>query len=310
MKRFLLPALALFVLLSGCKDKDEPSTSNVLRVKLAFDPTQERLDNLGNPSTIPPGNAAQNPTVRGLSAHFIELVPTEFTPYQGGETVYQGLDVPADNANSFGFTTAADFDQAIVRASGETFIEVPLSDLGPGTYNHVRVSVIYQNGDVVYNLKNIPQVGDLNGQTGTIASFVGYNNFITNLTVNNLGLTVNDERLQGFWAFETNLSSPYQQYNQVYSGQAPENATTVVNPFPNAPVPQGSCVVSGSLDQPLEITGQETSDIELTLSFSINQSFEWEDTNANGEWDLDIGGNTLEPVVDMGLRGLIGKVVY
>jgi hypothetical protein len=310
MKKYLLLTLALILTVSACKEKEEPTTDKVLRVKLAFDPTQERLDNLGNPSTIPQGNAAQTPTVRAMSAHFIELVPNNFTLYGEGEQLYKGTELPADNTNPFGFTTAADFDQAIVRANGETFLEIPLASIEAGTYRHVRVSVIYQNGDVVYNLINIPAVGDLNNQSGTIASFVGYNNFITSFSVRDQSVSVNDERLQGYWAFETALSPPYDQYNQVFTGQAPPSATTVVNPFPNAPIPQGSCVVVGSLDQDLVITGQEENDIELTLSFSINQSIEWTDSNGNGEWDIDASGSSVEPLVDMGLRGLIGKVQY
>ena len=120
---------------------------------------------------------------------------------------------------------------------------------------------------------------------------------------------MDDFVLQGFWAFETDLSAPWSSYNQLFSGQAPEGATTVVNPFPNNPIPPGSCVVSGSLDQAITISGEETEDINLTLSFSINNSFEWEDTNGNQQWDLDVGNPLLsEKVVDMGLRGLIGKV--
>ena len=67
--------------------------------------------------------------------------------------------------------------------------------------------------------------------------------------------------------------------------------------------------MAGSFEQDLTITGNETEDIQLTLSFSINKSFEWEDTNGNLEWDIDVGNpaNT-EKVVDMGLRGLVGKV--
>jgi hypothetical protein len=118
-----------------------------------------------------------------------------------------------------------------------------------------------------------------------------------------LSLDVNDTKLQGFWAFETDLSTPFQNFNQIYNGESPGNATTVVNPFPSQ-IPQGSCDVSGSLDKALTITGNEPEDIELTLSFSVNNSFEWEDTNGNNEWDIDVENGNIESVVDMGLRGL------
>lgn len=310
MKNLFFLLLAASLLVTACKDKEPEPTAQVLRLKLQFDESQTRLDNIGNPSSLPAGHAAQNPTIRGFSAHFMELIPNNLTPYRGGEQVFMGAEVAANNPNSFGFTTAIDFDNATVVGPGETFLEIPLADLRPGTYKHLRVSVSYQNYDVRYNLRNIPVVGDLPNQSGTIASFVGYNSHINNLLVRNRSLAVNGARLQGFWAFETNLAPPYDSFNQVVSGQAPENATTVVNPFPNSPIPAGSCVVSGNLDKDLVITGTETEDIELTLSFSINQSFEWVDTNNNGEWDIDASGSTstAEPVVDMGLRGLIGKV--
>ena len=56
----------------------------------------------------------------------------------------------------------------------------------------------------------------------------------------------------------------------------------------------------------LDFNLSETSELYIYLSFSINNSFEWIDPNANGEWDLDasIPANN-EAVVDMGLRGLI-----
>ena len=90
----------------------------------------------------------------------------------------------------------------------------------------------------------------------------------------------------------------------IISGQAP--LTTVVNPLEQFGVilPAGSCIVTGALDQTLSITGDETDDIDLILSFSINQSFEWMDTNNNQAWDIDVGTGAVESVVDMGLRGL------
>ena len=138
-----------------------------------------------------------------------------------------------------------------------------------------------------------------------MSSFVGYNTHINNLKVYEEELQIDESKLQGFWAFETQFEGLLVPYNQVSMGQAPENATTVVNPFPNAPIPTGSCVVSGSFDQTLNITGEETEDINVIISLSTNNSFEWNDLNGNGEWDLDVANpDSSEPVVDMGLRGL------
>ena len=176
----------------------------------------------------------------------------------------------------------------------------------------MRVSVAYQNYDVQYNLLNVPFFGNSLNETGTIASFLGYNTYISSIQPNVLTEEVNAPKLQGFWAFETALNGNFSVYNDVYSGDAPQGATTVVNPFPNSGVPPGTCVVAGSFSSPLTITGNESDDVEVTLSFSINNSFEWIDSNGNWSWDIDLdnGGPNggIEPVVDMGVRGLVGLV--
>src|SRR6218665_158755 len=90
-------ALASTLLFNACKkDKDEdpvtpepttpaaactPHTSFTpdatpgprLIFKFKFDSTQVRLDNFGNPSTIPSGNAAQSPHFNLMSQHYVEL---------------------------------------------------------------------------------------------------------------------------------------------------------------------------------------------------------------------------------------------
>jgi len=132
---------------------------------------------------------------------------------------------------------------------------------------------------------------------GTIASFVGYNTYITSFDLNGSVIDVNANRLQGFWAFEALGFST--------QGQAPEGATTVPNPlFESSPIPQGSCVVTGKFENGLTISGNETNDVVVTLSFSINNSFEWTEVNADGKFDPSAG----ETLVDMGLRGLIPYV--
>ena len=281
----------------------------VVQFKFQFDPNQERLDNIGQTATMPANHAALVPEFNGMSVHFIEFVVSEWTPYKGGQFIYQGEEVPANNQNPFDFTTAIDFDKALIGEEGEVFLEIPIDDLTPGTYEHLRASVTYQNYSVFFNLWNVGIFPVIEDVQGTIASFVGYNTTINDLQVNQQTIAVNDTKLQGFWAFETAFEGALADYNQVSSGQAPEGATTVVNPFPQSPIPPGSCVVSGSFEEPLVITGDETEDITVVLSFSINNSFEWIDYNGNEEWDLDAENpDNSEPVVDMGLRGLIGKI--
>ncbi len=301
----------LFLALACKKDNQtDPNGSSEAQIqfKFKFDPSQERLNSLGQPTALPNGHAAQSPSFRSMSAHYIELVEDEWTPLKSGLQVYQGAEVAANNPNPFNFTTAIDFDKAIVEGEDKVFLQLPIKDLKPGTYRHIRVSVTFQSYDVNYNLINIPQVPDLKNQKGTIASFVGFNTYINQLLVRNQTLDVNQAQLQGFWAFETALDAPYNSFNQTSMGQAPANATTVVNPFPNSPIPPGSCLVSGNIEPPLVITGNEQEDLNIDLSFSINNSFEWIDNNGNGEWDINVSQPTSsEAVVDMGLRGLIGK---
>ncbi len=299
--KYLLILLSGLLVFSACKKEEPGSDGPYLEFKFKFDSTQERLGVFGQPASVPTGHGAQTPDFNGMSAHFIELVQTPLTLYKGGQQAYQGAETSAGGAK------AIDFSKAVVSDEGEVWHRLPLSDIAPGMYNHIRVSVAYQNYDVKYNIVNIPIIGDAPNQNGTCASFVGFNTYIETLTPKAMDLAVNDDKLQGFWAFETDLTSPLESYNQIVSGEAPAGATTVVNPF-NIPIPVGSCVVGGNLTEPFVVTGDETADRTITLSFSTNQSFEWIDTNGNGEWDLDASGATIESVVDMGLRGLKGIV--
>lgn len=60
-------------------------------------------------------------------------------------------------------------------------------------------------------------------------------------------------------------------------------------------------MVTGQFENGLTISGDETEDVIVTLSFSINDSFEWTEVNVDGKYEPGAG----EQVVDMGLRGLI-----
>ncbi len=264
-----------------------------------FDETQERLDNFGNPAPIPQGNAGQTPEFQEMSVHWMELVPDENTIVTFGEEVYQGAETDRGGEN------AIDFDEAVSASEGQTFHSIPVGELEPGTYKYIRASVTYQKYNVKFNIKDLPLIGDLNNQTGTVASFIGFNSYISSVTPHAKTVQVNSNKKQGFWAFETQFGSPYETFDQITSGQAPEGATTVVNPLAGIiDIPLGSCIVTGEFAEPLVITGEETEDIKVKLSFSVNNSFEWEDANGNGQWDFNGDGGSVEPVVDMGLRGL------
>jgi len=287
MKAFQLMVLLILGLTLSCgEDQDDtpqPAQPKLI-IKLKFDPTQERLGNLGQPITVAQGNAAQSPTINRMSANYIEFAPSATTALGTGEIIFEG------DETSIGGAEAINFQNAVFAGHNETFISIPLNNISAGNYEWVRVSLAYQEGniDLLINGQDI---------TGTLASFVGYNSYISSFDLNGNSITVNENKAQGFWAFEA--------LGFTTQGQAPEGATTVPNPlFDSSPIPQGSCVVTGEFENGLNISGNETEDIIVTLSFSINNSFEWTEINMDGKYEPEAG----EQVVDMGLRGLIPSV--
>jgi len=313
MKATNLIVLACLLTLSACKKEDDNNSNSDLKVlfQLKFDPNQERLDGFGAPSVIPDGHAGQSPDFNSMSVHYIEFVPDQLTPIESGAVVYTGATQSAESGSQF--EDAITWNDAIVAGADETFLTLDMSTLPPGTYQYLRASVTYQNASVKFNLNNLPAPlpSNLLNQNGTLAGFIGFNTYIDSLTVKNHTVYVGGDRPQGFWAFETKLDDPYQELLEQFTdpvqlGQAPAGSTTVVNPLSQFGItlPQGSCIVTGALTEPLVITGKETEDITVTLSFSVNKSFEWIDSNGNGEWDGDAQSLNFEQAVDMGLRGL------
>ena len=298
MKKLALVFLVLAMVVVGCKKKGctDPNATNYdskakkdngsciiesgpyLIVKVQFDSTQPRLDNFGNPATIAAGHAVQSPVFHGLSAHYLELAPNQYTQLQAGEVIYRGAET------NQGGSMAADFNKAVVKGNNAEFVKIPLKDIKAGSYEWLRVSVTYQNFDLKYKYNNIVS-------TGRLASFVGWNTYITTHKIRSMTESINGNKLQGYWAFE--------DYGIVVNGQAP--GTTVVNPLHNtSPIPAGSCIVTGQFNTPLVITGNETQNITMTMSFSTNGSFEWEDQNGDGLYEPAAG----DIPTDMGLRGL------
>jgi hypothetical protein len=287
-----LLALSLLAITSCTKDEEETPAPAApagprLILKFRFDSTQVRLNNLGQPSTVPAGRGAYSPRFNKMSAHYVEFAPTATTWLGQGDIVYHAPET------TLGGDTAIDHDLGLEVGQGGEFLNIPLSELGTGTYQWLRVSLAYQNYDIKFSAFSLPF-------TGTIASFIGYNTYIGSFLVKDSTVTVNANKLQGFWAFEVN-DPPFP--TPVEQGQA--SGTTVVNPlFLTSPVPAGSCVVTGAFPVPLTITGNETEDVVIEVSVSTNKSFEWTETD---------GDNVFEPAngetpVDMGVRGMIPTV--
>jgi hypothetical protein len=255
----------------------------MLIVKFKFDKNQARLNNIGQPSGVAAGNAALSPDFNTISAHYFELAPNAYTQIGQGTVLYHAPETTMGGSN------AIDFDQSKIVSEGETFLQIPLKDIAAGNYEWVRVSLAYQNYTISVRTAGVDY-------SGTLASFVGFNTYIGTHEIGNNIFPVNANKLQGYWAFALN-DYPYQT-----EGQAPAGATTVPNPIAStSPIPAGSCVVTGKFADKLTITGNETKNIVVTLSLSVNNSFEWHEVTADGKYEPSIGEN----VVDMGLRGLI-----
>lgn len=304
---FILTMIALTAV--SCK-KTTPTedTSPKLIFKFKFDSTQVRLDNLGNTSVVNTsiGNAAQSPVFHGMSAHFIQLAEDSLTPLTSN-ILYKNDEVGTSPNN------AIDFSKSIIKGEGETFFSVPLKNLSLGTYKWLRVSLAYQNYDIKMQYR---YTGYNSGNpfifNGEVASFLGFNTYITSYNLKGETITVNGNRKQGYGAVKPyNLPGGY-TIAAIQWPAPPVGRTTVVNPFAGLlGIPPGSCLVTGKFTTPITITGTETKDIIVTVSLSTNNSFEWNDKYHDGIFEPVDGLHAnapLDSVVDMGIRGMIPKV--
>ncbi len=275
------------------------STGPRLIFKFKFDSTQTRLNNIGQPATVPSGHAAQSPDFRFMSQHYIELAG-DFDMLGAGQVLYVGQETTAGGPNAINYCSST------ITGNDEIFFSKPLSEITAGSYKWLRVSLAYQNYDILYKSSLLPgnQIG-----LGSIASFLGFRTYVNSYDMNGTSYAPSEStggpgnHSQGYWGFVTNVFGT----NFFTDGQAPEGATTVPNPFIGSPVPAGSCVVTGQfvnagmINSPLVITGSESQDIVITVSLSTNKSFEWIEVTADNYFQPEIG----EAVVDMGIRGLI-----
>ena len=120
MKRIVGLFLILVTTFSffSCEDEDDSDNGPYLIVKFQFDPNQARLNNLGQPASIPSGHAAQSPDFSKISAHYFELAPTAYTQLTEGTVLYH-----ADETTQGG-SVAIDFSKAVIVSEGEVFLKV------------------------------------------------------------------------------------------------------------------------------------------------------------------------------------------
>ncbi|MFT3949020.1 MAG: hypothetical protein QM763_18795 [Agriterribacter sp.] len=284
----------------SCTKEDEAAVEPKLIFRFRFDSTQQRLDNTGQPSTLPDEHGAQSPVMNKMSAHYIELVPSNTTALDDGAIIYKA------DETTLGGDTAIYFDKSVPAGNNEVFYAISLKDVTPGEYEWLRVSLAYQNYTIQYHVDTT--IGDTlhidQDFSGTLASFIGYNTYITSYQINSQVISVNENHKQGYWGFESNIS--YGGFSKVDTLFGQTAATTVVNPiYTTSPVPAGSSVVTGAFaGGKLTITGKETKNIIIEVAVSTNKSFEWQEVVKNGKWEPAKG----ETVVDMGVRGIIPTV--
>ena len=275
--------------------------------KFKFDSTQVRLGATGLPiSTLPAGHGAYSPVFNKMAAHYIEMAQLDTDSLGKGAVLYHAPET------SNGGSKAIQFSQSVVVRENVIFYSTPISQITPGSYKWLRLSLSYQNYTIPIKASAIPG----NQITyGTIASFLGYKTYVPKYKIKNQDYVPSasvggpyQNHAQGYWGFETTLPvGPW-----MADGQAPAGSTTVVNPnFANSPIPAGSCVVTAQFadmlgtNQLLTITGTETQDIVITVSLSTNKSFEWIEVGTpDGLFQPEIG----ETPIDMGVRGMIPKV--
>lgn len=274
-------------------------TGPKLILKFKFDSTQFRLNNLAQPTVVASGNAAQSPRFNGMSSHYVELAQSDITPVGGGKVIYHAEETNCKGSN------AIIFCKSVVVKNNEVFLTFPLNQIPAGNYKWLRVSLAYQNFDIKVKTTSAGIID------GTVASFVGFNTYVTQYRMKGAVMTPTagggpGNHPQGYWGFYTI------NQNIVFKSDGSAPATTVVNPInATSPIPPGSCLATGSfvtnanptVSAPLVITGNETNNITVTVSLSTNKSFEWKEIIADGYWQPEIG----ESVVDMGLRGLVAK---
>ena len=299
--------LSIILISSSCKKTPTPAKPRLI-FKYKMDSTQARLNNFGVDTPMIAGHWGQNPSFHLMGAHYIELSPNAYTALGAGAVIYT---TPSTTA---GGASAIDFTKEAFGNDGDVFFSAPIDSLPllglayNTAYQYLRVSLAYQNYDVSFRIDTTLVVSGTSVPIHqdfpcTIASFVGFNTYLTNYTIKTQPVSVNGNKAQGYFGAEEPINLTQYGYNQTFvqTGQAAN--TTVVNPlFGTSAIPAGSCVVTAAFNPgTLTITGKETQDIVITVSLSTNKSFEWIDYNSNQKWDALSG----EPVVDMGIRGMI-----
>ncbi|MFI5141871.1 MAG: hypothetical protein ACHQII_05900 [Bacteroidia bacterium] len=225
MKKLSILSLLVLIAFVSCKKDTKTATPPAAQIKFIFkfDSTQTRYNSAGVATNVPAGHSAQCPKFNGMSVHHIEMTQNNITAVGAGTILYTTPTITispsitvwnSSHTSSQVYSDAINFDQETVVGDGQQFFSKPLSQVTPGTYPFIRISVAYQNYDIKYAiLPNTPvsltyttPAGSTYYSTGTIASFIGYNTYINSYKIKTQTDNVNGPKQQGYWTFE---SAPY-----------------------------------------------------------------------------------------------------
>ena len=99
----ILPFIAALLVLPFVSCSKDTEEEPMLIVKFKFDSNQARLNNLGQPSTVATGNAAQSPIFNTISAHYMELAPNANTQIGQGQIIYHAPETNIGGSNAIDF---------------------------------------------------------------------------------------------------------------------------------------------------------------------------------------------------------------
>lgn len=269
------------------------------------------------------------PLFNKISAHQIILLRDSSLASEPG-LYYEG----EESFTRRGFDSMGiDYSNATFVKEGENFLTIPLSTIKPGSYEYLKVEFSYQNVNIPFKLDTLVQSfrdpitqvqypgAYFNGvYAANIASFLGYNTFISNgYSINSYFQKMDSQYLsRGFYAFETQLGSNginYPAWTETRrSNVAAVNMLHKYQPnidkytYTIAPIHTSKYNKNGDFivtQTPLVITGAETESVIINCQLSTYKCFEWQERNGNKIWEPFKG----EPIHKVGFRGMKPIVV-
>jgi len=265
----------VFLIIACVKENDQqgmplPKLSQ-LKMILKFDSTQVRLDNYGNIAIIPTGHEAQSPLSYSVSIKQIELLRDSSADYYAGANYFYNSSATQQLAHE-----------------GIAFDEYISSHDAPGTFKWIRV---------YFGLQNFRIRCKVNGNVveGSLLSFLKPVNNENEYLINDSTI-INDSTMnKGQWFLELDGG-----ISPILAGQVqPESAISQPNSLHYSwPAPSDLYVVTCPINPILSI-GRPYYDT-VTLSISINKSFEWVE-HSDPDYFEPLNGDTI---VDFGIRGV------